>query len=43
MTKTSKAMAAFIIGSAVGAMVGYFLKTDRKVVRKQNCGRKEKN
>ncbi|HEX5555905.1 MAG TPA: hypothetical protein VFX43_21860 [Chitinophagaceae bacterium] len=32
MTKSSKALAAFVIGAAVGVMVGYFLKTENKEV-----------
>lgn len=40
MTKTSKAMAAFVIGAAVGAMVGYFLKTEQKVEKNIHVDKK---
>jgi len=35
MTRSSKAIAAFVVGTAVGAVVGFFLKADKEDVAKE--------
>jgi hypothetical protein len=35
MTRSSKAIAAFVVGTAVGAVVGFFLKADKMDVDKE--------